>query len=128
MLYPLAVSFHNDKEVSKGINDWRIYLSPEGFPYYYNHITDQSEWALFESPVNMRAAGDIISEPIVAATVSVPTAELAGLIARNLISQRLAACAQILPPMTSVYAWKGNIEESNEVMMVLKVNSILCGK
>lgn len=35
-------------------------------------------------------------------------------IARALIEQRLAACVQIVGPITSVYRWKGQIETAEE--------------
>ncbi len=35
-------------------------------------------------------------------------------IAHALVEQRLAACVQIVGPITSVYRWKGNIETSQE--------------
>jgi periplasmic divalent cation tolerance protein len=35
-------------------------------------------------------------------------------IARTLVEQRLAACAQVLGPITSVYHWQGNIETDEE--------------
>jgi hypothetical protein len=120
VLYPLTTSSQNANEVQKGFNDWSLYLSPEGFPYYYNHQTGQSEWALFESPGSPSESGHIF-EPIVAAMISVPSPELAETMSRDLVQQKLVACAQILPSITSVYSWKGNIEEAKEVMMVVKV-------
>jgi periplasmic divalent cation tolerance protein len=41
-------------------------------------------------------------------------------LAHSLLDARLAACAQMLPAMTSVYRWQGKIEESSEVLMLLK--------
>jgi periplasmic divalent cation tolerance protein len=35
-------------------------------------------------------------------------------IARALVEQRLAACVQIVGPITSTYRWKGEIETSEE--------------
>lgn len=35
-------------------------------------------------------------------------------IARTLIEARLAACVQVLGPITSTYRWKGSIETSRE--------------
>lgn len=41
-------------------------------------------------------------------------------IARTLIDERLAACVNILPPMTSVYRWQGKVEQDREQQMVIK--------
>lgn len=46
-------------------------------------------------------------------------------IARALVSERLAACVNILDGMTSVYEWKGEIEEGGEVVVVAKTKEIL---
>jgi periplasmic divalent cation tolerance protein len=35
-------------------------------------------------------------------------------IARTLVEERLAACVQVLGPVTSTYRWKGQIETSQE--------------
>jgi periplasmic divalent cation tolerance protein len=44
-------------------------------------------------------------------------------IARLVIGKRLAACANILPNVESIYRWKGKIERSREVLMILKTSA-----
>jgi periplasmic divalent cation tolerance protein len=44
----------------------------------------------------------------------------AATIARTLIAERLAACVNILPPMTSVYRWQGKVEQDREQQIVIK--------
>lgn len=41
-------------------------------------------------------------------------------LARLLIERRLAACAQVLAPMLSIYRWRGEIEQSGEVLLLIK--------
>ena len=40
--------------------------------------------------------------------------------ARTLVEERLAACVNVLPAMTSVYHWKGQVEQDREQQMVIK--------
>jgi len=48
------------------------------------------------------------------------TAEEAERIARAVVEQRLAACAQIIAPVQSIYWWRGAVEQSTEWMCVMK--------
>ena len=41
-------------------------------------------------------------------------------IARTLVEKKLAACVQILGPITSTYRWKGSIETAEEWQCVIK--------
>ena len=42
---------------------------------------------------------------------------------RSLVDARLAACASVLPPMTSIYRWQGVIEQASEVQLVAKTTT-----
>jgi periplasmic divalent cation tolerance protein len=41
-------------------------------------------------------------------------------IARTLVEERLAACANILAPCHSIYRWQGKVEEASEVPALFK--------
>jgi periplasmic divalent cation tolerance protein len=41
-------------------------------------------------------------------------------IARQLLEERLIACANVLSPMQSLYVWNSQIEEAQEVVLILK--------
>ncbi len=41
-------------------------------------------------------------------------------IARLLVENQLAACINIVPGITSVYRWQGNIETADEHLLVIK--------
>lgn len=49
-------------------------------------------------------------------------ADAAGL-ARTLVEERLAACVNVLPAMTSVYRWKGQVEQDREQQIVIKTTA-----
>ena len=44
----------------------------------------------------------------------------AAALARTLVAERLAACVNVLPVMTSVYRWQGGVEEEREQQLVIK--------
>ncbi|MCU7843648.1 MAG: divalent-cation tolerance protein CutA [Candidatus Thiodiazotropha sp. (ex Monitilora ramsayi)] len=49
-----------------------------------------------------------------------PDPETAEQLANALIEQRLAACVNLLPQITSLYEWKGKLQKSGEVLMMIK--------
>jgi periplasmic divalent cation tolerance protein len=46
--------------------------------------------------------------------------EEAQTIATELVSRRLAACVNILGPVSSVYHWEGEVEKSEEFLLLIK--------
>ncbi|NJD52017.1 MAG: divalent-cation tolerance protein CutA [Candidatus Methanoperedens sp.] len=46
----------------------------------------------------------------------------ARMIGRKLVEERLAACANIFP-ITSIFRWKGGIDEANEFGIIIKTRS-----
>ena len=49
-----------------------------------------------------------------------PSVEAAMDVGRALVEGRLAGCINILPGMTSIYAWEGKIEEASEAVLIAK--------
>ncbi|MCX6597880.1 MAG: divalent-cation tolerance protein CutA [Acidobacteria bacterium] len=49
-----------------------------------------------------------------------PTAEDAQRLASALVEQRLAACVNIVSGVLSVYRWQGAVENSPELMLIIK--------
>jgi len=52
--------------------------------------------------------------------MTAPNADEATRIAEMLVERKLAACVQILPPMTSIYVWKGEVERESEILLIAK--------
>ncbi|GAA3371320.1 divalent-cation tolerance protein CutA [Streptomyces sannanensis] len=51
------------------------------------------------------------------------SAEKAAALARGAVEARLAACAQISSPVTSVYRWQGGIETAQEWQVLFKTTN-----
>lgn len=46
-------------------------------------------------------------------------------IGRTMVEERLAACANVIGPMTSIYRWQGAINQDDETVLVLKTATAL---
>lgn len=51
---------------------------------------------------------------------TLPAEADAEVLAQRLVDERLAACVSLLPPMRSVYRWKGEIEAASERQVLIK--------
>jgi periplasmic divalent cation tolerance protein len=60
---------------------------------------------------------------IVSVYATFGNAEEAATIARILVEERLAACANILGPCRSIYRWEGRIEDAQEVAALFKTTA-----
>lgn len=57
--------------------------------------------------------------------ITAPDMAEARRLAFMLVESRLAACANILPGMHSVYRWQGGVESAEEVVLVVKTRTEL---
>jgi periplasmic divalent cation tolerance protein len=55
-----------------------------------------------------------VETDIVVVVTTTDSADAAYELARSAVAARLAACAQVLGPMTSVYWWSGAVDEARE--------------
>lgn len=60
---------------------------------------------------------------VVTVLSTAPDAQVAERIGSALVEERLAACANVLDGVTSIYRWKGSVEKEREALMVLKTTS-----
>lgn len=44
-------------------------------------------------------------------------------IATALVSERLAACVNLIPVARSIYRWRGKVESAKEVLLVMKIRA-----
>lgn len=56
------------------------------------------------------------------AFVTHPDLPTARRLAKIIVEEKLCACANLIPTMQSIYMWKGNMEESSEVLMIIKTH------
>ena len=54
---------------------------------------------------------------------TMPADDRAEAMARTLIEERLAACVNVHPPMTSTYRWRDQVEVESERQVVIKTTS-----
>lgn len=47
----------------------------------------------------------------------------AAALARTLVDERLAACVNVLPPVTSIYRWQGKVDENREQQLLIKTTA-----
>jgi len=70
-----------------------------------------------------------IADPIMAAKSrfmvvlsTAPSKKTGRDIAREIVSAGLAACVNIVPGLVSIYKWDGRLEESDEVLLLIKTS------
>ena len=54
---------------------------------------------------------------------TLPSADAAVEVARVLVEERLAACANLFPAVRSIYRWQGKMQDENEVLVLLKTRA-----
>jgi periplasmic divalent cation tolerance protein len=59
--------------------------------------------------------------------VTAPSVGAAETIGRAVVEERLAACANVIGPVRSVFRWRGKIERAREAVLVLKTRKSRVG-
>jgi len=57
--------------------------------------------------------------------ITVPSMQVGEQIAEALVTQRLAACVNILPGVRSIYTWKGALQCEDEQLLLVKTRRAL---
>ena len=63
-----------------------------------------------------------MAEKVLLALSTFPDQESARRISNELVTKNLAACANILPGVESIYRWKEKIESGNETLVLFKLS------
>ena len=63
------------------------------------------------------------AEDFVVVLVTAGSAEEASGLARALVDERLAGCANIVGPLRSIFRWQGAVEDAVEYMLILKARA-----
>lgn len=63
-----------------------------------------------------------MAEKILLALSTFPDRETAQRISTQLVTEKFAACANILPAIESIYRWKEKIETGNETLVFFKLS------
>ena len=63
------------------------------------------------------------AKKIVLAYMTAPSAGKALKLGHLIVDAKLAACANVLPKMTSIYQWKGKVSQANESVLILKTTA-----
>jgi periplasmic divalent cation tolerance protein len=58
--------------------------------------------------------------PVVVVFSTFPSPDKAAEVARTLVEERLAACANLAPGVRSIYRWKGELQDDTETLAIIK--------
>ena len=53
---------------------------------------------------------------------SCPDNDSAIKLARRIIENKVAACVNVLPEVTSIYEWKGEVKQDSEILLLIKTS------
>ena len=56
--------------------------------------------------------------------ITVPSREVGQEIANVLVEGKLAACVNIVPGISSIYHWQGDIEQDDELLLIAKTRGV----
>jgi periplasmic divalent cation tolerance protein len=62
-------------------------------------------------------------DDFVVVLVTAGAADEAARIGRSMVEERLAACANVVGPIRSIYRWQGAVEEAEEHLLLLKARA-----
>ena len=70
-----------------------------------------------------RSSPPEMADEVLLAFSTFPDIETARRIARQLVTENYAACANVIPAIESIYRWQGKIEQGNETLVLFKTTA-----
>ncbi|HSP45980.1 MAG TPA: divalent-cation tolerance protein CutA [Chthoniobacterales bacterium] len=64
-----------------------------------------------------------MADKVVLVLSTFPDVETARRIARDLVAENFAACANVIPKVESIYRWQGKIEQGDEALVLFKTTA-----
>ena len=78
-------------------------------------ITEQKRCLKMGAPLMKKSSGKML-----VVLVTAVNQEEAVRIGKEMVNAKLAACANIIPGVKSIYRWKGKVVKAQEVLLILK--------
>jgi periplasmic divalent cation tolerance protein len=63
------------------------------------------------------------NDRVMVALTTAPSVDVAERIGRILVEEGLAACANVVGGVTSIFRWKGGVERESEILVILKTTA-----
>lgn len=76
----------------------------------------------------MSSDGAPACDGVVMIYATCPDEASAKVVARAVIDARVAACVNVIPGMTALYHWKGDVAEDQEVVLIIKTRAELADR
>lgn len=70
------------------------------------------------------AQKELIQKELILVLTNMPDEASARTLAEALVTQKLAACINIMAPCHSVYSWQGKLEHADEIPLLIKTNRV----
>jgi periplasmic divalent cation tolerance protein len=62
------------------------------------------------------------------AIVTAPSHDVADRLVTTIVEERLAACGNIVPGLTSIYHWEGALQRDSEVLIIFKTTKAVLAR
>jgi len=70
----------------------------------------------------MQNQAESLSKENLLVQTSCPDRKSAISLAQRIIREKVAACVNVLPEVTSVYEWKGEVKQDSEILLLIKTS------